>query len=250
VSTFTLDDAIKLANQLLDGLHSLQPSTPPTVPPTPSPAVPSASRLIFAEDFESGLSNWNQTAKQAQITTERFHSSGHCLLVDQPALGWGGELVRSFPPRDQVYVSLWWFFPAEFDFNTAQSPGRHFWRLGGTNNCQLDSGPNLGMLQIISFFPGEVNLWSTVPNKLPRDRWFRLSFFYKLNAVGKSNGELRVWVDGAQTCHVTGQTYRSGSDQINSLRLVTNWDDCDSSKFGCRWFYDDIEVRDAPPPVP
>lgn len=220
------------------------PSPSPTpVPPVPVPPTNGAQKL-FSDDFESGdFTRWSSIAKQAKVTVEKVHNGNFAVIADQSSFGWGGELQKSFTSQDQVYIQFYWFIPNDFD--AAWASGRHLFRLGSSGNAQLDTEPGDGKLKIVSFWSRELLFSSTVANGLPRGRWFKFGLFYKLNTVGSSDGVLRIWVDGTLTFDKVGQTFRSNSDQISRLRLVTNYDNCSDKR--CRYFMDDVEIwNDVP----
>jgi hypothetical protein len=216
---------------------------PEPVPPPPPPPPPSGGGLLFSEGFESGnLAAWNLTAQQARPSQERAHSGSWALKVDQPSYGWGGELQKELGDRGRAWLSYWWFIPT--GFNSEDHTGRHFWRWGGSNGKQVDNetdggGSDFIRLQTVSFWTnGEHNHWGAA--QIPTGRWVRVGYWF-----APADGVRSIYVDGVRVFHETGISF--GSDVIQRLRMVTNFDSCSGI---CHWFYDDIEVRDSLPAVP
>lgn len=223
------------------------PEPPPVVvPPVVPPPPPPASGVLFQDGFENGLVQWDETARQAKIVCDDGQArTGRCaLLVDQPALGWGGELGEDFGAREQVYLSVWWKFPGAIPPHTA---GGHFWRLGSAprGEPQLDTQIDGGKMTPVMDWGTEIPYWGAVA--LPTGRWFRHEVLFRLNTPGRADGVFRVWTDGVLVVDKTGQAFRPGaSAPIRRLRLVTNYDNCPTAG-GCRWLFDDLVVRDSRP---
>jgi hypothetical protein len=224
------------------------PPKPPDPPPVIDPPPKPPAGVLFQEGFERDLSAWGETAQQARLACGGgVAHSGLCALeVDQPAFGWGGELVREIGPREQVYLSFWWKFPDAIPPHTA---GGHFFRLGAASRKepQFDTQIDGGRMTLVSDWGIEIPLWGAVA--LPVGRWFRFELFYKLNTPGKADGVVQAWVDGVKVYEAVGEKTKFrdvANGSIRFLRFVTNYDNC-PTKTGCRWFYDDLEVRAARP---
>lgn len=67
---------------------------------------------------------------------------------------------------------------------------------------------------------GEVWGWNLGPTgRLKKNRWYSIEQYLKLNAPGRSDGVLRVWVDGQLAFEKTGLRWRD----VSSLKIESVW---------------------------
>jgi len=207
-----------------------------------------AANLLLQDGFESGnTAGWDCVDL---VTTEQTHT-GKYALKKNSANYWGcSKFLSAESPT--IYMSFWWFIPQGFQWNLSSIGGRHFWRLTNAvgdqyQKYQIDTGPTGGVsksFELVYFWGGDGPVYrpGTI---LPEGKWFRFEIYTKLNAPGKSDGVVAVWIDGQQKVNAANQDFhRNGTYGINMLRLNTNYDNCSGT---CHWYQDDVEVWDDKP---
>jgi hypothetical protein len=221
-----------------DGVAPVKPG--PAPPPRPSDLA----------GFFSGALNWTRHGSfgldRAHTVTDRTAPTGHALRVDYPAgaaspnvprdsgAPAGGAQSYLHLPRsaDVMTASYWVRFPAGFRFvkggklpglfgGDAGSGGHHepagfstrfMWRAGGAG-------------EVYAYLPNDKGYgaslgrgrWKFVPG-----HWTKLTQRVVLNAPGRADGTVTVWVNGRQVFTQGGLTFRTtGAVHIDGLFFST-----------------------------
>ena len=197
------------------------------------------SQVVFVENFEAETlaevtGRW-ETARDTGVMTltgEVPHGSAgkRSLLMSQRAeLGTGGDLYRRLPPGfDRLFSRFYVKFAEDCE------PLHHFGTCVGGNNpstpwpsvkagqptdgdkafwigvepfgkkwqwdyyaywCEMRGSPPRGQTWGNSFIQD-----STL--RVARDRWTCVELMVQMNDLGKSNGELALWIDGKKVSHL------------------------------------------------
>ncbi|HEV8509923.1 MAG TPA: hypothetical protein VGQ48_05670 [Gemmatimonadales bacterium] len=214
---------------------------------------------VFTEDFESGtLAAWPDGAdasRQRVLEGQPFAQSGsHYLEVTYAAGSDGGWLTRFFMPGyDSLYVSYYVRFPENWRGGTkliglfGARTDNQWSAAGKAGVCPqgadffiamvvTEPTGNPGPTRFYTYYPGMapepdgVTCWGrygdgtesySPPLELSPGAWHRLEFMVTLNTPGQSNGNQRLWIDGALRGTWSGLRFRSSSVlRLNAVQLT------------------------------
>jgi hypothetical protein len=84
-----------------------------------------------------------------------------------------------------------------------------------------ENGPPWDRVILYTYFPGQIgdygdnvepnHGWSPV---IDEERWVCYEYMIKLNRVGMSDGEQRLWIDGRLAIEQTGMLWRKNDDMV------------------------------------
>lgn len=194
--------------------------------------------VVFAEDFENHSLD-AVTARWESVTAKEIMSlspdvpagSGgkrSLLMTHVGGQGTGAHLYRRLPPgHDKLHVR----FYVKFDPDCA--PIHHFFHVGGYNpptpwpqggagerprgserfSTGVEPFGNAWRWDYYSYWmemrgsPPRGQTWGNSfihnrPTKVEKGRWTCLELMMKMNDVGKSNGEMALWIDGKLVSHL------------------------------------------------
>jgi hypothetical protein len=111
-------------------------------------------------------------------------------------------------------------------------PTGYDWFCSGTGVGSKDwknTGPPWTNIMLYTYFPGQKGGYgdNVMPNKgiqpgIPEGEWVCYEVMIKLNDVGKTNGEQRLWIDGKLVIEQTEMEWRKAENLvINNVMLAT-----------------------------
>ena len=112
-------------------------------------------------------------------------------------------------------------------------PTGYDWFCSGTGVGSPDWNKNTGApwtnVILYTYFPGQKGGYgdNVQPNRgskpaIPEEEWVCYEFMIKLNDIGQSNGEQRLWVNGELVIEQTGMLWRRGENMvINNIMQPT-----------------------------
>ena len=230
----------------------------------------SPSGVLFSDDFESGLGQWEDVT-QVHIGTAQAHSGTKSLELSYAAgsedAGWAWR-KRLVPdqaaPHDQ-YVRWWQRWSAGFTFYNGNGSDQKLMMLEGlspqsgwaqTANWKIYLhvvGRTVSSISGTTLYPERfiwdgTSQWSgqwqgylpTTQIPYAADRWICTEVQVKHNTPGQPDGELRVWIDGALMTQRTGVKFRDAAVSWNAIE-ISGYYDGGSPKAQTSWV-DDVVV--------
>jgi hypothetical protein len=171
-------------------------------------------RLDFVPEAGKGAAGWmHHWWDGSEVAYMRYYfklsEGGH----------WGNQKIMQFHghPRGKRYGTGAGNRPTGYDwFSTGTG-------IGGKN------GPPWDRIILYTYFPGQIGGYgdNVVPNQgwqpsVQEEQWTCYEVMIKLNDIGKSNGEQRLWVNGRLTIEQTGMLWRKSEEMvINNLMQPT-----------------------------
>ena len=230
----------------------------------------SPSGVLFSDDFESGLGQWEDVT-QVHIGTAQAHSGTKSLELsyaagsDDAGWAWRKRLVPDqAAPHDQ-YVRWWQRWSAGFTFYNGNGSDQKLMMLEGlspqsgwaqTANWKIYLhvvGRSVSSISGTTLYPERfiwdgTSQWSgqwqgylpTTQIPYAADRWICTEVQVKHNTPGQPDGELRVWIDGALMTQRTGVKFRDAAVSWNAIE-ISGYYDGGSPKAQTSWV-DDVVV--------
>ncbi len=173
---------------------------------------------------------------------------------------WGGilSLDPALPKGSEVWVSLWVYWPASFQFTA--SPWMKFLRLhnrtgtgenGGYNDLYVDNAD--GATSVLRTIKENHDVWAVYDGpSLPRDQWERYEMYLFIDdkSVDEGgSGRVRIWRNDELIFDRTDvPTITEAQGTINAFYLFTYWNN--ENPPNNHLFVDDLVIAtsDSPPP--
>ncbi|MEZ4413124.1 MAG: hypothetical protein R2910_09090 [Gemmatimonadales bacterium] len=230
----------------------------------------SPSGVLFSDDFESGLGQWEDVT-QVHIGTAQAHSGTKALELsyaagsDDAGWAWRKHLVSDqAAPHDQ-YVRWWQRWSAGFTFYNGNGSDQKLMMLEAlspqsgwaqTANWKIYLhvvGRSVSAISGTTLYPERfiwdgTSQWSgqwqgylpTTQIPYVADRWICTEVQVKHNTPGQPDGELRVWIDGVLMTQRTGVKFRDAPVSWNAIE-ISGYYDGGSPKAQTSWV-DDVVV--------
>ena len=268
-------------------LPAVEPVAVSPVAPAVVPAVDpaQASRVFLNTDFESeSLECWNgnRTATSAnRAGCGQFKSIGFTpFALAQNGITHSGSKAIDITytkneemggtnvgiSADSVNVRAWYYFEPGFDFGQGLKIGRVSSfntakqlndvdiilevRSSGKNQCGVTDMADVGL-----FFNGAPKGydWGNAAANISfqRGRWYAVEYQVVLNNPGRSDGAVRLWVDGQQVAARTGLNIRgtAGTDaKLNTVKIggwysnAANGNSCANPSQPSKLHMDDVAI--------
>lgn len=172
------------------------------------------------------------------------NSASQLSSNDDKTVSGGAQVYLSWTtgPVEEAYLKYYVRFPAGFDFvKGGKMPGL----FGGTvtSGQHIPDGANGFSTRYMWRAKGAGEVYAYLPTSkehgtslgrgdwtFPTGRWIRVEQRVKLNTVGKSDGQIQVWMDGVQVASHTGLKFRTTSKlKIEGIFFSTFFGGSDSS---------------------
>jgi hypothetical protein len=233
--------------------------------------------VIFADDFDGDLSNWDERGGEAdkyRITADSasVHTGSGALDITIRSDWSDGQLNKWFAAVDELHVTFDIMFSADWDQSGVSS--RHLMQLSGNNVNIMRWGPNpdssfgragetpdgtdffwihltpwnddawhVGMAH-----PAQSSIWGdsmqSDVNTAPGS-YQHVVFHGRLNDLGSSNGFIRLTVDGATAIDRSDVQWRTSDELVfNSFGFQAYYNDFPGTG---HVYVDNLVIREGAP---
>jgi hypothetical protein len=210
----------------------------------------------FQDSFESGsTSAWtaggggSDTGTTSQVSQDRAHSGVYSWKA--MATGTGGVKLHRWHASSvdhiETYRSVWIWWPSTLTITNdgceyinliqhreRNSPWNPTWNIVATRTTPTRTVDVLGLHD---WYNGTIH-HNDANAVVPKDQWFHVETYHK---VGRSDGEITVWLNGLQIFNLTGINTAGGTYNTYSQFAINNYSYCGSG-IGHPIYFDDVKI--------